>query len=88
MANQITFTIEKMEEPQTIQGKNAATFTKREVFGKYASEPDRYCALSLWGDLTTHEKLAVGNSITAEFRIDSREYQGKYFTDLTITKIL
>ncbi len=48
---------------------------------------EKQIALKVWNDLATNEKLLAGNDVTLDFRIESRESNGRYFTDLTITKI-
>ena len=48
---------------------------------------DKKIAFKVWNDLTNHPKLIVDEVIEIEFRAESREYNGKYLTDLTLTKI-
>lgn len=48
---------------------------------------EKQMAFVLWNDLTDHQGLKVGNDLNIDFRIESREYKNKYYTDLTITKI-
>lgn len=49
---------------------------------------EKQMAFKVWNDLAAHEKFLAGNDVTIDFRIESRESKGRYFTDLTITKII
>jgi hypothetical protein len=55
-----------------------------ETFGEY---PKKVC-FSAWGDKSDDLKnLIEGDKITISFNPESREYNGKWFTDLRIWKI-
>lgn len=54
----------------------------------YGVSNDKNIAFKLWNDLAVSPKLIVGSQIEVEFRIESREAKGKYYTDLTIIKVL
>ncbi|MGM9512471.1 DUF3127 domain-containing protein [Larkinella sp. GY13] len=49
---------------------------------------EKNVAFKLWNDLANHTQLSLNNEVQVEFKIESREHKGRYFTDLTITKIL
>lgn len=53
----------------------------------YGVSNDKNIAFKLWNELTESSKLIIGSEIEVEFRIESREAKGKYYTDLTVTKI-
>lgn len=45
--------------------------------------------LSMMGDKTNEiRKFAIGSTITASLNIESREYQGKYYTDVRAWRIV
>ncbi|GGH55715.1 hypothetical protein GCM10007423_63550 [Dyadobacter endophyticus] len=49
---------------------------------------DKNVAFKLWNDLANDPKLILENEIEVEFKIESRENNGRFFTDLTIIKII
>lgn len=54
-----------------------------ETDGQY---PKKVC-ISIWGDKIEENKLKVGNTLTIDFDVESREYNGKWYTDVKAWKI-
>lgn len=54
-----------------------------EVPGQY---PKKVC-IGLWGDRIDQAKLQVGDQVTASIDVESREYNGKWFTSVKAWKI-
>ena len=52
--------------------------------GKY---PKKVC-LMFWGDLAENPALQKGNDITASIDIESREYNGRWYTDVKVRSLL
>ena len=48
--------------------------------------PKKVC-FSIWGDKINVSQLQIGNKLKIEFDIESREYKGKWFTDIKAWKI-
>lgn len=48
--------------------------------------PKKVC-LSLWGEKVDENRLNVGEKITASINIESREYNGRWYTDVRAWKI-
>jgi hypothetical protein len=74
--------------PVTTGGSGAKPWAKRdfviETDGKY---PKKVC-ITLWGqDNIDKYDLAVGSTITASIEIESREYNGKWYTNVKAWKI-
>lgn len=71
---------------QTGEGKNG-TWKKQdfviETDGQY---PKKVC-ISAWGDKINESALQVGNEINVSFDVESREYNGRWYTDLKAWKI-
>ncbi|WP_394991810.1 DUF3127 domain-containing protein [Emticicia sp.] len=71
---------------QTGEGKNG-TWKKQdfviETDGQY---PKKVC-LSAWGDKFNENYLTEGNDLLVSFDAESREYNGRWFTDLKAWKI-
>jgi hypothetical protein len=71
---------------QTGEGKNG-TWKKQdfviETDGQY---PKKVC-LTIWGDKFNETFLTIGNELNVSFDAESREYNGRWFTDLKAWKI-
>lgn len=71
---------------QTGEGKNG-TWKKQdfviETDGQY---PKKVC-ISAWGDKINESALQVGTDINVSFDVESREYNGRWYTDLKAWKI-
>jgi hypothetical protein len=69
-------------------GKNGTTWTKRDfVIETTDNFPKKIC-LSAWGDKTAElTGVGVGEMIKVSFDVQSREYNGKWYTDLRAWKI-
>ena len=66
---------------QTGQGKNG-TWKKQEfVIETTDMYPKKVC-LAVWGDKVDLSKFSPGQSVKANFDVESREYNGKWYTDL------
>lgn len=74
---------------QTGMGKNGewkkASFVIEMIDGKF---PKKICILA-WKDLVDQvQKLEVGADVTASIGIESREFNSKWYTDVTAWKIV
>jgi len=54
-----------------------------ETPGQY---PKKVC-LHLWGEKVDEHKLSPGDKITASVNVESREYNGRWYTDVRAWKI-
>jgi hypothetical protein len=54
-----------------------------ETDGQY---PKKVC-ISIWGDKIQSHQLVVGNRLTIDFDIESREFNGRWYTDVKAWKI-
>lgn len=43
--------------------------------------------VSLWGDLVTGNSFSEGTDISVEFDLESREYNGRWYTDVKVWRI-
>jgi len=86
MANQITGTIKHIAEMQTGTSQSGEWYKQLFVIttdGQYPKE----VALTAWKDMAKAiSKLVVGTKLTVHFEPESREYNGKYYTDLKAFK--
>ena len=69
-------------------GKNGTTWTKRDFVIETADNFPKKICLSAWGDKTTElTGLGIGEMIKVSFDVQSREFNGKWYTDLRAWKI-
>lgn len=72
---------------QTGTGKNGQWIKKDFVIETKDQYPKKI-SFSAWGDKAEQLKtLSVGQSVNVAFNIESREFNGKWYTDLRIWKI-
>lgn len=76
----------KIGDIQRGEGKNGE-WQKQDVVlecenGKYSKK----VSLSFWNDLTKYD-FQEGKEISVEFDVESREYNGKWYTDVKAWKI-
>ena len=70
----------------TGQGKNGEWRKQEIVIETQAQYPKKVC-LSLWGDKIDLLKAQVGDMITLSFDLESREYNGRWFTEARAWKV-
>lgn len=69
------------------EGKNG-TWKKQAIVIETAH--DKYpkkVAVQFWGDLVEHENFVEGRDISVEFDVESREYMGKWYTDVKAWRV-
>lgn len=77
----ITGTLVHMLPLQTGQGKNGPWKKQDFVIEVPGSFPKKAC-FSAWGDKVDASKLVIGQMIKVSFDVESREYNGRWYTDL------
>ena len=71
---------------QSGQGKSG-TWKKQEFILETPGQYPKKVCLNLWGEKVDEIKIAVGDKITASINIESREYNGRWYTDVRAWKI-
>lgn len=71
---------------QTGKGKNGDWKKQDLIVETCDAYPKKIC-ISVWGDKINQSVLVVGNEIKIDFDIESREYNGRWYTDLKAWKI-
>jgi hypothetical protein len=64
---------------QTGQGKNG-TWKKQEFILETPGQYPKKVCVSLWGDKVDEFRVNAGDSLTASINIESREYNGRWYT--------
>jgi hypothetical protein len=79
----------KLVQVQPIQsgeGKNG-TWKKQDIIVETdGSFPKKVC-ISIWGDKINESVLKLGNNLDIQFDVESREYNGKWYTDCKAWKV-
>ena len=71
---------------QTGEGKNGAWKKQDFIIETDGQYPKKVC-ISAWGDKINESALQVGSEINVSFDIESREYNGRWYTDVKAWKI-
>lgn len=83
---EITGTVVSLLPMQSGQGKNG-TWKKQEFILETPGQYPKKVCLSLWGEKVDENRLNPGDRITASINIESREYNGRWYTDVRAWKI-
>lgn len=78
--------IEKILDPITGTGRNGE-WKKQELIIKTSGEHSRQICLIAWGDTVQVDNLKAGDPIKAHINIESREWNGRWFTDVKVWRI-
>jgi hypothetical protein len=71
---------------QTGTGKNGG-WKKQEYIIESKGQVARKVCFSLWGDKIDQFNLSEGDEVTVAFDLESREYNGRWYTDVKAWKI-
>ena len=71
---------------QTGAGKNGQ-WKKQDIIVETDGQYPKKVCISLWGEKFERNLLKVGNSLTISFDIESREFNGKWYTDVKAWKV-
>lgn len=72
--------------PQTGEGKNGP-WKKQEIIVEQQGQVPKKVCVSVWGDKLNVAQYPVGASITAQVDVESREYNGRWYTEVKAWKI-
>lgn len=83
---QLTAKLIQVLPVQTGMGKNGEWKKQNIVLETDGMYPKKVC-VTLWGDKINESVLQIGNILDVSFDIESREYNGNWYTDLRAWKI-
>jgi len=83
---QITGTIKQILEVQSGESKNGP-WKKQDFILETPGKFPKLVCVTQWGDLIDQNNLVGGETITASIDIQSREYNGRWYTDVKAWKI-
>ena len=71
---------------QTGTGKNGQWKKQDIIVETDGTYPKKVC-ISIWGDKINENVLKIGSQLAISFDVESREYNGKWYTDVKAWKI-
>lgn len=71
---------------QTGQGRNGEWKKQEFVLEMEGTYPKKVC-ISVWGDKVNVSALTIGSMLNASIDIESREFNGKWYTNVTAWKV-
>ncbi len=87
MALEITASLRQVLPPVTGQGRNG-TWSKQEFVVETSGEYPKKICCTLWGDKASAlQDLSEGQEVKVYFDLESREYNGRWYTDVKAWKV-
>ncbi|MEP7320700.1 MAG: DUF3127 domain-containing protein [Saprospiraceae bacterium] len=83
---QITGRLFKVLPAQTGEGKNGP-WRRQDIILETDGQYPKKIVIGVWGDKMSHLPLNIGDMITADFDIDAREYNSKWYNDVRAWKV-
>jgi hypothetical protein len=83
---EISGTLFQINEPITGNGKNGM-WKKQEFIIEIPGQYPKKVMISAWGDKLNLESFKPGTQVTVGIDLESREYNGKWYTDVKAWKI-
>ncbi len=71
---------------QTGTGKNGE-WKKQDIIIETQSQYPKKVCISIWGDKINTSQLQIGKMLNISFDVESREYNGRWYTDVKAWKI-
>ncbi|HEY8398453.1 MAG TPA: DUF3127 domain-containing protein [Flavihumibacter sp.] len=72
---------------QTGQGKNG-TWKKQEFILETGDTYPKKICIAVWGDKIDMSQFRIGDSVQVSFDVESREYNGRWYTDVKAWKVV
>ncbi|MBO9657585.1 MAG: DUF3127 domain-containing protein [Chitinophagaceae bacterium] len=71
---------------QTGNGKNGE-WKKQDIIVETSGQYPKKVCISIWGDKINTGVLQIGRSLNISFDVESREYNGRWYTDVKAWKV-
>jgi hypothetical protein len=72
---------------QTGQGKNG-TWKKQEFILETGDTYPKKVCIAVWGDKIDMSQFRIGDAVQVSFDVESREYNGRWYTDVKAWKVV
>ncbi|WP_113926048.1 DUF3127 domain-containing protein [Cognataquiflexum aquatile] len=73
--------------PEASGSSAKGTWRKREYIVEQPGQYPKKVCVVIWGDSIDQFALKVGDEVTASVDIESREYNGRWYTDVKVWKV-
>ena len=83
---QLTAKLTQLLPIQTGTGKNGE-WKKQDIIVETDGQYPKKVCISIWGDIINEGQLQIGNLLNIDFDIESKDYNGKWFTNIKAIKI-
>src|SRR6185295_10130134 len=83
---QLTAKLVQLLPLQTGTGKNGQ-WKKQDIIVETEGQYPKKICVSIWGDKINESLLKVGSQLNISFDVESREYNGRWYTDVKAWKI-
>ena len=83
---QLTAKLTQVLPLQTGSGKNGQ-WKKQDIIVETEGQYPKKVCVSIWGDKINESQLQVGAQLSISFDVESREYNGRWYTDVKAWKI-
>jgi hypothetical protein len=83
---ELTGKITRLLTLQSGEGKNGI-WKKQEYLLEYGDQYPKTVCFNLWGDNIDQYKLSEGETVTVFFDVESREFNGRFYTDVKAWRI-
>ncbi|MBL7742276.1 MAG: DUF3127 domain-containing protein [Chitinophagaceae bacterium] len=83
---QLTAKLIQLLPLQTGTGKNGQ-WKKQDIIVETDGQYPKKVCISIWGDKINESVLKVGSSLKIDFDVESREYNGRWYTDVKAWKV-
>jgi hypothetical protein len=71
---------------QTGTGRNGQWKKQEMIVETDGQYPKKIC-ISVWGDKINDDQLKIGNRLKIDFDVESREFNGRWYTDVKAWKV-
>jgi len=68
-------------------GKTGNEWRKQDVIVETSGQYPKKVCISIWGDKINEKVLQVGNMLNISFDVESREFNGRWYTDVKAWKV-
>jgi len=83
---QISGKLIQLLAPQSGEGKNGP-WKKQEIILETEGQYPKKVCIAIWGDKADEKILQMGNNLKIDFDVESREYNGRWYTDVKAWKV-
>ena len=83
---QLTAKLVQLLPVQTGAGKNGQ-WKKQDIIVETDGQYPKKVCISIWGDKIDEAHLKPGNRLKIDFDVESREYNGRWYTDVKAWKV-